>query len=205
MEGMRRSPTVMLARFQTLLPGGLRPALRRRIAGFDAPLVRGMLVLIPVGALAVLIAILDEPGAQTEDTAEAIVATTAATAAPPENDIVAPDSPRIRAMLEAHDDRQVLLFGRSQPGSEFVVYANNIECARDTVDEAGWWAVAVADTAACAPSAGQLLWIARDGAFLDRAQVWSPGSRSVGDGIDESAPPGLAQQGAAPPLSLPTN
>ena len=108
-------------------------------------------------------------------------------------------------MLETHDDTQALLYGRSSPGTEFVVYANNVECARDTADADGWWVVAVAEAAPCAPTAGDVLWIAMEGEFLERAQVWNPGSRSVGDGIDLDAPSGPAQEGFSPPQLAPAN
>ena len=120
-------------------------------------------------------------------------------------EVTIPDSPRIVAMLQSHDDTQALLYGRSSPAAEFVVYANNVECARDTADAGGWWVVAVPGAAPCAPIAGNVLWIARDGEFLERAQMWNPGARSVGSGIDLDAPAGLAQDGLSPPQLAPLN
>lgn len=186
----------------------------RRLAQLDRPLARALLVVLPLAVLATIVALADEPSSGGAGPATVAVAGAEPTATPTPTatagasagiEAETPSSARIRSLLRRHNDQQALLYGRSAPGAEFVVYANNVECARDTADENGWWVVAVAEAAPCAPSAGAILWIARDSEFLARAQVWNPGSRSVGDGIEEDAPAGTAQEGLAPPEARATN
>ena len=176
----------------------------------DTPIARALLVLLPLAFASALVALAGTSSTELEADVGASTTAAVADAAPASGagaglKGAALESPRIASMLEIHDDRQALLYGRSTPGAEFVVYANNLECARDTADAGGWWVVAVPEAAPCAPAAGSVLWIARDGEFLARAQVWNPGSRSVGDGIKLDAPPGPAQQGLSPPQLSSTN
>ena len=167
----------------------------------DTPIARGLLVLLALAFASTLIALAGTSPTEPEAVADAAPASGARAGL----EGAELESPRIASMLEIHDDQQALLYGRSAPGAEFVVYANNLECARDTADADGWWVVAVPEAAPCAPAAGSVLWIARDGEFLARAQVWNPGSRSVGDGIKLDAPLGLAQGGLSPPQLPSTN